>query len=166
MSAPGLLSLRQALLRRRRRTSLVRRAPGEAGSAVVEFVFLAVLMMIPLIYLVMMLGRLQAGAYAATAAAREAGRAYVTAAGEDAAGQRADAAARIAFEDQGFGSQGRLDLVCDGTPCLRSEGRIEITARVSVPLPLVPGFARAVVPLEVPVTASHVAVVDRFRVQR
>jgi hypothetical protein len=34
---------------------------------------------------------------------------------------------------------------------------------VTVPLPLVPSFARAVVPLQVPITASHVAVVDRFR---
>jgi hypothetical protein len=36
-------------------------------------------------------------------------------------------------------------------------------ATVTVPLPLVPTFARDVVPLQVPVTASHVAVVDRFR---
>ena len=51
----------------------------QAGSALVEFVFLAVLMMVPLFYLVMVLARLQAGAYGVSAAAREAGRAYVTA---------------------------------------------------------------------------------------
>lgn len=135
----------------------------ESGSAVVEFVFLAVLMMIPLIYLVMTLGRLQAGAYAASAAAREAGRAYTTAATEAEAEGRAEAAASIAFEDQGFGVNGRLSLSCDGTPCLRPEGRIEVTSVVTVPLPFVPSFARDVVPLEVPLTASHVAVVDRFR---
>jgi hypothetical protein len=32
-----------------------------------------------------------------------------------------------------------------------------------VPLPLIPAFAREVVPLAVPVTATHLAVVDRFR---
>ena len=54
--------------------------PGaQAGSAIVEFVFLAVLMLVPLFYLVMVLARLQAGAYAVSAASREAGRAYVTA---------------------------------------------------------------------------------------
>jgi Flp pilus assembly protein TadG len=158
VSRLGLLSARELLLRH---LSRVRR--GESGSAVVEFVFLAVLLMIPLIYLVMVLGRLQAGAYAAAAAAREAGRVYVTAATEEEAAGRAETAARIAFEDQGFGSEGVLDLVCDATPCLRPEGRVEIQATVTVPLPLVPTFARSVVPLEVPLSASHVAVVDRFR---
>lgn len=141
------------------------RLAGERGSAVVEFVFLAVLMLVPLVYLVMVLARLQAGSYAASAAVREAGRAFVTAEQVQEAAPRAEAAARIAFEDQGFGGAGRLVMACDGDPCLRPEGRITMEATVVVPLPLVPAFARDVVPLEVPVTASHVAVVDRFRGQ-
>jgi hypothetical protein len=136
----------------------------EGGSALVEFVFLGVLVLVPLVYLVMMLARLQAGAYAASAASREAGRAFVTATAPGAAAGRAEAAARIAFEDQGFRrGEARLTMSCDGTPCLRPEGRIEVVATVTVPLPLVPSFARGVVPLEVPVTARHLAVVDRFR---
>lgn len=131
----------------------------------VEFVFLAVLMMVPLIYLVMTLGRLQAGAYAASAAAREAGRAYVTAGAPADAERRAESAAAIAFADQGFEETGRVSLDCDGTPCLRPEGRVEVSTVVTVPLPLVPSFARSVIPLEVPLTASHVAVVDRYRGQ-
>ena len=75
-------------------------------------------------------------------------------------------AAGIAFEDQGFGGGlGTLTMACDGSPCLRPEGRIEVVATVTVPLPFVPAFARDVVPLEVPVSASHIAVVDRFRAQ-
>ncbi len=149
-----------------RRGLVLQKARGEGGSAIVEFVFLAVLMMVPLFYLVMTLSRVQAGAYAASTAAREAGRAYVTASAQDAASARADVAARIAFDDQGFSpDEARVELACDGVPCLRPEGRIEFTATVTVPLPLVPSFARAVVPLKVPVSASHVAVVDRFRGQ-
>jgi hypothetical protein len=147
-----------------RRRLLALRAVGERGSAIVEFVFLAVVLMVPLLYLVMTLSRLQAGAYAASTAAREAGRAFVTASDPAAAEQRAAAAARIAFEDQGFDtSETQLTMSCDGTPCLRPEGRIEMSTTVTVPLPLIPSFARGVLPLEVPVTASHVAVVDRFR---
>jgi len=147
------------------RVWIVRRVGGrrEGGTAVVEFVFLAVLMMVPLVYLVMVMGRVQAGSYAASAAVREAGRAFVTAPAAGQASPRAEAAARIAFEDQGFGGAGRLTMGCDGDPCLRPEGRISMEATVVVPLPLVPAFARDVVPLELPVTASHVAVVDRFR---
>ncbi len=153
--------MRRVVLRLRLRLRL--RRTGEVGTAVVEFVFLAVLLMVPLIYLVLMLGRLQAGSYAVSAASREAGRAFVTAESEAQAGPRAEAAARIAFEDQGFGDLGALTMSCDGSPCLRPEGRITMEASVSVPLPLVPSFARKVVPLEVPVSATHVAVVDRFR---
>jgi Flp pilus assembly protein TadG len=138
--------------------------PGEHGSAVVEFVFLTVLLLVPLFYLVMTVSRVQAASYAASTAAREAGRVYVTATDQPAAAARAQAAARIAFEDQGFDtSEARLSVDCDGNPCLRPEGRVQLTAVVVVPLPLVPSFARGVVPLEVPVTAGHVAVVDRFR---
>ena len=135
----------------------------ERGSAVVEFVVLAVLMLIPLVYLVMMMARLQAGSFAVSQAAREAGRAYVTADSGQAAPDRAQAAATIAFLDHSFEGNGRLGVTCDGTPCLRPDGRIETTATVRVPLPLIPAFVREVVPMSVPVSASHVSTVDRFR---
>ena len=147
-----------------RRRLAVLRHPRERGSALVEFTFLGVLLVVPLVYLVLTLARIQAGAYAASTAAREAGRAFVTADSADRAEDRALAAARIAFEDQGFTPhQATLALRCDGTPCLRPEGRVEASTAVTVPLPLVPAFARDVLPLQVPIRASHVAVVDRFR---
>ena len=136
---------------------------GEDGSAIVEFVFLGVLLLIPLVYLTMAVARVQAGSYAVTTAAREAGRAFVTAeAGQDPAA-RARAASEVAFRDQGFVDVGTLGITCSASPCLTPEARIETTTRVTVPLPLVPAFARDVVPLEVPLTASYLSVVDRFR---
>ena len=145
-----------------RRARLVR-ARGEEGSAIVEFVFLGVLLLVPLVYLTMSVARIQAGSYAVTTAAREAGRAFVTAdAGQDAAA-RARAASEIAFRDQGFPNMGSLDIACSASPCLTPDARVVTTTRVTVPLPLVPAFARDVVPLEIPLTASHLSVVDRFR---
>jgi Flp pilus assembly protein TadG len=135
----------------------------EQGSAVVEFVVLAVLLLIPLVYLVMMLARVQAGSFAVSQAAREAGRAYVTADDAANAAARAGAAAQIAFLDHSFQDSGRLTVSCDGTPCLRPDGRVETTATVRVPLPLVPSFVRDVIPTSVPVSASHLSTVDRFR---
>jgi uncharacterized MAPEG superfamily protein len=135
----------------------------ERGSAVVEFVALAVVMMIPLIYLVMMLARLEAGAFAASQAARESGRAFVTAADGGDAAARARAAAALSFSDYDFDEEGSLAIACDGSPCLRADGVVRTTASVTVPLPLVPGFVRDVVPMSVPVSASHVSTVDRFR---
>ena len=78
------------------------KAPAERGSAVVEFVFLAVLLMVPLFYLVMVLARLQAGAYAVSGAAREAGRAYTTARVPAQAPARAEAAAESPSATRGF----------------------------------------------------------------
>jgi hypothetical protein len=134
----------------------------QAGSAVVEFVFLAVLMMVPLFFLVMVLARLQSGAYAVSAASREAGRAYVTAQLAAQAPARAQSAARLAFADQGFAHEGKVDIGCDGTPCLRPEGRVRITATLVVAMPLVPEFFAAIVPLQIPLSATHVATVERF----
>jgi hypothetical protein len=134
----------------------------QAGSAVVEFVFLAVLMMVPLFYLVMVLARLQAGAYGVSVAAREAGRAYVTAEVPAHAPPRAQSAAGLAFADQGFERGGRIEIGCDGMPCLRPAGRVTIMATVEVPMPLVPAFFSGIVPMRIPVSATHVATVDRF----
>ena len=138
----------------------------QTGSAIVEFVFLAVMMLVPLFYLVMVLARLQAGAYAVSATSREAGRAYVTAPISQQAPPRAHAAAALAFVDQGFESEGSIQIGCDGRPCLRSEGRIQITATVWVPMPLVPELFAGIVPLQIPVSATHIATVDRFAGQR
>ncbi len=135
---------------------------GQAGSAIVEFVFLAVMMMVPLFFLVMVLARLQSGAYAVSAASREAGRAYVTAQVAAQAPARAHSAAGLAFADQGFAQEGSIKIECDGIPCLRPEGRIRITATVSVPMPLVPAFFSGIVPMRIPVSATHVATVERF----
>ena len=153
-----------ARLRARLRVTLGTGTGTEGGSAIVEFVFLAVLLMVPIFYLVMVLARLQAGAYAVSAASREAGRAYVTAPTQDSAWARAQSAAGLAFADQGFDArEGSLHPVgCDLTPCLSPSGRITITATVMVPMPLVPGFFSEIVSTQVPVSATHVETVDRF----
>ena len=52
---------------------------GERGSALVEFVFVALVVFVPLIYVVAGFSAVQRGVFASTAAAREAGRAIATA---------------------------------------------------------------------------------------
>ena len=151
-----------ARLRARLGQAAVTGSSAQAGSAIVEFVFLAVLMMVPLFYFVMVLARLQAGAYGVSAAAREAGRAYVTAPVPGQAWPRAESAAGLAFADQGFKDRGVITMGCDAQPCWRPAGRVTITATVSVPMPLVPAFFSGIVSMQVPVTATHVVTVDRF----
>src|SRR4051794_3589223 len=52
----------------------LRPGDGEEGSALVEFVFLAVVMLVPIVYLIVTLARIQAGTLAVEQASREAGR--------------------------------------------------------------------------------------------
>jgi len=37
---------------------------------------------------------------------------------------------RISFEDYDFGAEGAIRLECDGSPCLRPQGRVEDRVRV------------------------------------
>lgn len=138
------------------------RLSDEGGTAVIEFVWLAILLLIPLIYLVLCLARLQAGSYAVTQGAREAGRAFVTAEDDASAQARASAASAIAFEDQGFGGQGDLSVECTASPCLSPGESVTAETTVHVPLPLVPAFLGDVVPLEIPVSATQVAPVPEY----
>lgn len=141
------------------------RLADEGGTAVIEFVWLAILLLVPLIYLVMCLARLQAGSYAVTQAARESARAFVTAEDDASATARSRAAADIAFEDQGFPGQGTIAVDCAATPCLTPGESVTSRARVQVPMPLVPAFFREVVPLEIPVSATQTAPVPRYEVR-
>jgi hypothetical protein len=130
-------------------------------------VLLAVLLLVPLVYLVAVLGRVQAGTFAAETAAREAVRAVVTAESADQAAARAEAAVRIALRDQGLPADAaRLDIECGSDVCLTPGGEVAAVVHVAVPLPLVPGALGQGVPAAVRVEAAHVATVDRYAAVR
>jgi hypothetical protein len=130
----------------------------------VEFVFLGVLLMVPLVYLVIAAARVQAASFSAGSSAREAGRAFVTADSEPEARRRAAMAVRLGLRDQGFrDDDGRLSIDCDRTACLTPGGRVVVRVEVQVILPGVPRFAGRALSTHVTVRASQVAVVDRFR---
>lgn len=128
----------------------------------VEFVFLGVLMLVPLVYLVLTAARVQAASFAATLASREAARAFVTAADGSDAQRRARAAAALAFGDFAFHEGTRLDLHCDGSPCLRPDGMVTARSSIVVNLPLVPDFIAERVPAAVTISSTHVQSMDRF----
>jgi hypothetical protein len=135
----------------------------DSGRAIVEFLVVGLLVLVPVVYFVVTLARVQAAAFAVSTASREAGRAFTTATTESNAYVRAEAAARISFEDYDFAADGTVQLSCDGTPCLRPEGRVETVATVNVRLPILPDLLSGAIPAVLPVSATHVATVDRFR---
>ncbi len=134
----------------------------ERGSAMVEFIGAAVLLLVPLVYLVLTLAQVQAGTFAVEGAAREAARAVVTAQSSAEGAARAQAAVRIALADQGFDDGDALRLECSHDPCLTPGGTVATQVRLAVPLPFVPEALRSWVPLEIPVEATHVGTVDQY----
>ncbi len=136
---------------------------GDEGSAVVEFLGLAMVLLVPLLYLVLVVGRLEAATFAAEGAAREAVRVFVTSDEADAAA-RAAAAAGVAIADQGLHDDPAeaVSIACSAT-CLTPGSEVTVAVRLTVPLPFVPPFVRRAVPLTIPVTAQRTAVVDAYR---
>lgn len=143
---------------------MTRRRHDDTGSAVVEFVVLGVLLLLPVMYLVLTLGRLQAAAFATDGGARAAARAYVTAADEREGAARAAAAARLALLDQRLPADAdAVAVTCSASPCLTPDARVVVTVSVDVVLPGVPAAFDDLVPTRITVRSTHVAAVDAFR---
>jgi hypothetical protein len=161
-SAPVVTAV---LARRLRRVRAA--AADDTGSALVEFVGAAVLLLVPLVYLVITVGRVQAGAFAVEGAARDAARAVVTAESSAQGVARARAAVELALADQGFDGVDAaggdvLSVECSHDPCLSPDATVGVRVRLDVPLPFVPSALGGRLPLAVPVEASHVTDVDRY----
>jgi len=136
----------------------------DRGSAVIEFISLGVILMIPVAYLVLILARVQAASFAAAGAAREAARAYVTAVDEVDGQRRAVAVIGLAMKDQGFDSeQGELEVLCTGTPCLEPGAQVTVLVRIRAPVPWLPSELARGMHAQVAVTARQTEVVDEFR---
>ena len=152
--------------RARRLTQRLSRRLGhgaDEGSALIEFAFLGVLLFVPLVYLVLSVFAVQRAAYGATAAAREAGRAWATSADDSQGRARAYAAASLALGDQGLVLRPEeLTVDCPSTPCLAPGATLTVRVETRVSLPLVPGMLGRDL-ASVAVSARHDAVVDAYR---
>lgn len=97
----------------------MRRPPcdDDAGTAIIEFVFVAVIVMVPLIYLIVAVASVQRSELAVSQAAREAGRAFATADGPGEAMTRARVALHIALQDEGLPDDAELRFVSAAGSC-------------------------------------------------
>lgn len=143
-----------------------------AGSSLIEFVGGAVILLVPLVYVLLSVFQVQRGSFAAAEAAREAGRAFATAPSSGLGLQRAATAARIAFADQGVPGAPTVTFTADGAgghaaavrPALRPGSRYTVCVEEDVHLPYADrGVLRSIVPATVHVVGSYVLAVDRWR---
>ncbi len=102
---------------RRRAGRLAETGRDDAGNAVVEFVFVALAVMVPLIYLIVLFATIQRDQLGVTTAAREAGRAFATADTSAQGLSRARVAAAMAYEDAGLAGPVQLSFVAANDKC-------------------------------------------------
>ncbi len=120
-----------------RRRLLPRRLGGEQGNAIVEFCYMGILFLIPLVYIMLAVFDVQRAMYGVSAAARDAGRAFVLAPTVGQAEARARQAATLAMGDQGLDVGPGFSYHCVGG-CLQAGSAVVVTVRYTVPLPFVP----------------------------
>lgn len=140
----------------------------ERGTAIVEFVWLAILLLVPLLYVVLAVFDTQRTAYAASSAARSASRAFVTSPDQATAQRRAEAAARLAFADQGIDEADfALTISCRPDPgrCLTPGAVVWAEVRSAADLPLMPDLPGGNTP-RIAVSATHRSPYGTFREAR
>lgn len=132
----------------------MRRPQGDDGNAIVEFVYLGVLLMVPLVYMMIAVFDTQRTSFGVTEAARQAGRAWVLNGCDEARGTRA---AQLALADQGATP---LSVTFGRCPEPGGSARVEVVSFVQL------RGAAGLLPRDragFRVSGSFVAVRDRFR---
>ena len=120
---------------------MTRRSRDAGGSALVEFTWLAIILLVPLVWIIMSVFEVQRGAFAVSAAARAAGRAYALAPDDATGAARAQAVAEQVLTDQGSpGQKVRVVVSCRSPQGNCHVGTAVITVRVesAVALPAAP----------------------------
>lgn len=114
---------------------------GEDGTALVEVTWLALLLLVPLVYLLVAVFDVQRASFGVSSAARAAARAYSLAPDEGTGRIRARQAAAVALRDQGVAPETvALEIGCRPVPgnCLAPSSVISVRLVHQVRLPLAP----------------------------
>lgn len=131
----------------------------EDGNAIVEFIMMMVVLVIPALYIVVTLASVQAAAFASESASREAARLL------SADPQRTEFAsqqAHVTFAEFGLPAPESVTTRCDPS-CSTSGALLTVTVSTTVPLPLIPSWigARGVFP----VSSTTQAVIEGVRIE-
>ena len=148
-------------------------ARAERGAAVVELLVVALTLLVPLVYVMVVMADVQRALLATSGAAREAGRVYVTGPDRVAAERRAGVAYREVLASYGMragdpGASLRLRAACPAegaSGCAGGFGpgaEVEVVVTYRVPVAGVP-FLDSVVGPGIVIGATHHTRVDRYR---
>lgn len=137
----------------------------DSGSASLEFITVGLVLLVPLVYLVLAMSSIQAGALAVEGAARQASRVFVQSSDAGQAQSSAIRAVEFALADHGIDpGSATVTVACapDPSNCLTRRGFVTVTVALSVALPLVPPVLVGDFPIAVPLSATSTQQVSRF----
>jgi Flp pilus assembly protein TadG len=113
--------------------------PGERGTATIEFVWLTILLLVPLVYVLVAVFDTQRAAYGVSTASHAAARAFLQSPDAATGERRARAAARVALDDQGLsGATVRVSCLPSPATCFEPGSAVRVVVRATQPLPLTP----------------------------
>lgn len=114
----------------------------EDGSALIEFLGLGTLLLVPALWFLLAVSQIQGAAYAAVGAADQAAKMYVASeGGPHQATARSEAAVHAALADFSLDpDQARISHHCTAA-CSEPGSTVIFTVEVRVPVPLIPEFA-------------------------
>lgn len=141
------------------------RSRDEEGSALVELVWLGVLLLVPMLWIVLSVFEVQRGAFGVSSAARAAGRAFALAPSDALGRARAEQVARSTLVDQGIEDpRFTLSVSCTPYPTDCHRGTSVITVRIDsgVTLPLLPAVLGNGAP-SFALDASHTVPIGQYQ---
>ncbi|WP_354239486.1 hypothetical protein [Arthrobacter sp. UYEF20] len=129
----------------------------------VEFTFLSLLLMVPLVYFVITVGQIQGGSFAVVGAADQAAKVFVSQPDAVSGRAAAEQAVLLALADHGQeAGNASLDTSCQPADCMAAGSTVTVTVHLTVPLPFVP-FSDALHLNASRLSASATQLVGRFR---
>ena len=135
----------------------------ERGNAVVEFTFLALLLMVPLVYFIITMGQIQGGSFAVVGAADQGAKVYIAQPDAATAQAAAEQAVVIALADFGHPREAaRVETSCNPADCQAAGSTVTVTVSLTVPLPFLP-FSDDFRLSASEVEASSTQIVGRYR---
>lgn len=123
---------------------------GESGEATLEFIAVAVMILIPIAYFIMTVAALQSASFASEAAARESARLIAT---NPTATDHALRQVDQIFSDYQVSGTHEVSVQCDPEPCARAE-LVTVEVSTSVQLPLIPDVVASVLNPRVPIIST------------
>lgn len=138
----------------------------ERGTATIEFVWLSILLMVPLVYVLIAVFDTQRAAYGTSAASQSAARIFLQSPDVPTAQRRAESAALIAMQDQGVeGATVRVTCLPSPAQCLQPGSSVRVFVQVSQRLPLTPEVLGDQLGA-ITVDSTHTQPYGTFRAQR